>query len=139
MIDFVYETLASFGFEHPLHPMAVHIPMGMIVGGFIFALLGLKSDTLARTAHYCYTLALVFVFPTIVTGIMDWQYRMMGNMSSLITAKIVFACTLAILLAIAVWLGYKKTLTNKAMLVVYGLCLLNTGGLGFIGGELSYG
>lgn len=58
MIDFIYETLSGLGFDHPLHPIAVHIPMGMIVGGFLFGLLGLKMEQLTRTAHYCFSLAL---------------------------------------------------------------------------------
>lgn len=139
MIDFIYETLASFGFDHPLHPIAVHLPMGMIIGGFLFALLGLKFEAFTRTAHYCYVMALVFIAPTLITGLLDWQYRMVGNWSTLIGLKIGLGCTLTILLAVAVWFGYKKTLSNKAMLFIYALCSANTAGLGYIGGELVYG
>ncbi|MFH2000962.1 MAG: DUF2231 domain-containing protein [Planctomycetota bacterium] len=139
MIDFIYETLSGLGFDHPLHPIAVHIPMGMIVGGFLFGLLGLKMEQLTRTAHYCFSLALVFIVPTIITGIMDWQYRMVGHWSSFIVAKLILASTLTVLLALSVWFGYKKTLSFKSLLVLYGLCVMNAGGLGYIGGELSYG
>ena len=41
MIESIYAALAKVGFTHPLHPILVHVPMGMIIGMFIFSLLGL--------------------------------------------------------------------------------------------------
>jgi uncharacterized membrane protein len=42
MIDFIYSTLVVLGYTHPLHPAVVHIPMGMVLGGFLFRLFSLK-------------------------------------------------------------------------------------------------
>lgn len=139
MIDFVYETLSNLGFDHPLHPPVTHIPMGMIVGGFLFAFLGLKKEKFLQTAHYCYVLALIFILPTVVVGIMDWQYRFVGKWDNLILAKFIMAGTLTLLLCIAVWYGNKKEKKPTTLLALYGLCLLNTGGLGYVGGTLTYG
>jgi len=139
MIDFVYETLSNLGFDHPLHPAVTHIPMGMIVGGFLFALMGFKKEAFVQTAHYCYGLALVFIFPTIIVGIMDWQYRLVGKWDNLIIAKFILAGTLTLLVAFAVWYGNKKDKKLTTLVAIYGLSLLNAGGLGFIGGTLTYG
>ncbi|MGD2029642.1 MAG: hypothetical protein PVG86_06850 [Desulfobacterales bacterium] len=38
MIEFIYLTLATIGYSHPLHPAMTHVPMGMIIGGFLFAI-----------------------------------------------------------------------------------------------------
>jgi len=50
MIDFIYQTLARIGFSHPLHPAITHIPMGMVIGGFLFAAASFvfKKDDLAK-------------------------------------------------------------------------------------------
>ena len=139
MIEFIYETLARLGFEHPLHPALTHLPMGMIMGGFLFSLAAFKKTELVKTAHHCFILALIFVVPTMITGILDWQHRFLGKGSDLITAKIVLAITLTVLLAVAVSLGSRKTLSPKMMPIIYGLCLVNAVGLGYIGGELTFG
>ena len=77
MIEFIYQTLAKFGYSHPLHPAMTHIPMGMIIGGFLFAVgsMAFKNDDLAIAAHFSYALALIFVLPTMILGYMDWQYK----------------------------------------------------------------
>jgi uncharacterized membrane protein len=39
MIESIYQTLAKIGYTHPLHPPATHLPAGLIIGAFIFALI----------------------------------------------------------------------------------------------------
>ena len=139
MLEFIYKTLASIGFTHPLHPIATHIPMGMIIGGIIFKFASIKWQNLANTAYHCYALALLGVFPTIILGLMDWQYRYHGVLNSLIIAKLVLACVLTAFLALTVYYEYKKTLSQRVIFILYVLCLLPTIGLGFIGGQLIFG
>jgi uncharacterized membrane protein len=139
MIEFIYETLAALGFEHPIHPALTHLPMGMVMGGFLFSLAVFKKENLAQTAHYCFILALIFVVPTMITGILDWQHRFLGKGSGLITAKFILAGTFTVLLAVAVSLGQRKNLSPRMMSVVYGLCLVNAIALGYVGGDLTYG
>jgi uncharacterized membrane protein len=139
MIEFVYTTLAAIGFNHPLHPVATHIPMGMVLGGFLFAFASLKWEELAKTAHHCYILALVFLPFTAILGIMDWQHRLSGTLSVYIIAKLVLAGTIAVLLSLTIYLYRKGNLGPKAIMIFYTLCLFNGIGLGFIGGQLVYG
>jgi uncharacterized membrane protein len=139
MIEFVYNTLAAIGYTHPLHPVATHIPMGMVLGGFLFALASFKWEELAKTAHHCSILALLILPITATLGIMDWQHQLAGIMSIYITAKLILAGTLAILLALTIYLYRKGSLGPKALMLMYTLCLFNGIGLGFIGGQLVYG
>ncbi len=139
MIAFIYKTLESIGFNHPLHPVATHIPMGMVLGGFLFYLATFKLKELANTAHHCFMLALAFLPITVVFGIMDWQHRYAGAVSTFIIAKFILAGTIALLLALAVYLYRKSKLGQGAFMALYTLCLLNAIGLGFIGGSLAYG
>lgn len=140
MVESLYSFLAAIGFSHPLHPMLTHIPMGMIIGMVIFSLLGLmwKNSTLSQTAFHCSVLALIFIGPVIVAGILDWLHRMEGEWDPLIIIKMVLAVVLTVLLAFSVVLKKKGASPGK-MFLIYMLCLACAGGLGYSGGELVYG
>ena len=140
MINFIYLTLSNLGFSHPLHPAVTHIPMGMVIGGFLFAAASLffKKDELAQTAHHCYTLALIFVLPTMMLGYMDWQYKFDAEWGPLILAKIILAFVFCGLLLTAYFIGKTKQM-NVKKIIIYGLCLVNAIALGFLGGEIQYG
>jgi uncharacterized membrane protein len=141
LIDLVYQTLAKMGYSHPLHPAMTHIPMGMIIGGFLFAVgsVVMKKDDLAKATHYCYTLALIFVLPTMMLGYMDWQYRLEAEWSGLILTKIILALMLTIILIITFFYGKNVNVDIKQKLILYVICFGIAMGLGFIGGELQYG
>ncbi len=141
MIEFVYQTLAKFGYSHPLHPAMTHIPMGMIIGGFLFAVGSavMKKDDLAMAAHYCYTLALIFVLPTMMLGYMDWQYKFDGEWNRLILTKIILAVMLTMMLVITYFYGKNVKIDIKQKLIFYIICFGIALGIGFIGGELQYG
>jgi len=141
MIELVYQTLAKIGFSHPLHPAMTHIPMGMIIGGFLFAVGSavMKKDDLAIATHYCYTLALIFVLPTMMLGYMDWQYKFDGEWNGLILTKIILAVMLTIMLGITFFYGKNKQVDIKQKLILYVICFAIALGIGFIGGELQYG
>lgn len=140
MIAKFYGLLESIGFTDPLHPIFVHIPMGMIVGMFLFSLLGLKwkEGHFSRTAYHCSVLALISVFPVILAGIMDWQYRFNGEWMTLIIVKMVLSTILTLFLIYAVTIRNKGA-SSKHLFIVYTLCLLCAGGLGYAGGQLAYG
>jgi uncharacterized membrane protein len=141
MIELIYQTLAKIGYSHPLHPAITHIPMGMIIGGFLFALgsVVMKKDDLAKAAHYCYTLALIFVLPTMMLGYMDWQYKFDAEWNRLILTKIILAVMLTVMLVITFFYGKNVKIDSKQKLILYVICFAIAMGLGFIGGELQYG
>jgi uncharacterized membrane protein len=141
MFNFVYEFLARLGYTHPIHPTEVHMPIGLVVAAFIFAWIALllRRPNLAQTARTCVTLAFIWIFPTILFGIMDWQHYYAGAMLFPIKMKLVFAPTLLVLLAAAVILGYKKGAESKAVLAIYCLSFVTVIILGYFGGQLVYG
>jgi uncharacterized membrane protein len=138
MIDFIYSTLASLGYTHPLHPAVVHIPMGMVLGGFLFRLFSFKWPDLEKTAHHCFMLALGFIPFVALLGILDWQHRMLGHWSRLIIAKFILAGILTTLLALTFVLHQRKA-GPGLMMLVYALCLVTAMAIGFVGGQLVYG
>jgi len=141
MIESIYQTLAKIGFTHPLHPPATHLPVGLIIGAFVFALMAwiFNRSKLAQTARHCFILALVMAVPTILLGIMDWQYRFGGAYLFEIKMKLALAGILLLLLLVAVVYASLAGAFTKTVMAIYALCLLTVIGLGYFGGELVYG
>lgn len=140
MIEGLYALLEKIGFTHPLHPMLTHVPMGMVIGAVLFSVAGLKwkNENLGQTAYHCSLLALLFVVPVIVAGLLDWQHLMTGSWNIFIIVKMILATALTLLLALSVVLKHKGA-DAKTLAIVYLLCLACAGGLGYSGGELVYG
>ena len=139
VIEFVYKTFAALGYTHPLHPASTHIPMGMLLGGFLFKLASYKWEELSSTANYCLILALIFAPISAVLGLMDWEHRLFGKMNNLILAKLIMTGCLLAVLSVTLYKNQKNTLSPRGMMLAYFLCFLLASGLGLVGGELAYG
>lgn len=141
MIELVFQMLNGLGFDHPIHPAMTHVPMGMVMGGFVFGVVSffLRHAELGTTAHHCFILALIGVLPTVLLGYMDWQHMFEAEWSDLILIKVLLAVLLGILLILSVRIGKKNEPVSVRVLVLYSLCLVNIIALGFAGGELQYG
>jgi uncharacterized membrane protein len=140
MIEGLYAFLEKVGFNHPLHPIMVHIPMGMVIGSVLFSLVGMmwKKENLSQTAYHCSVVALIFIIPTLISGILDWQGKLGGEWETLIILKMILGVVLTGLLALSV-VFKNQGADSKKMLIIYILCMACAGGLGFSGGELVYG
>jgi uncharacterized membrane protein len=141
MIESIYQMLAKIGYTHPLHPPATHLPAGLIIGGFVFALIAwiFNRKNLAQTARHCFILAFVMAIPTILLGVMDWQHRFGGAYLFEIKMKLVLAGILLFLLLVAVVYAALSGTFSKTVVAIYALCLVTVIGLGYFGGELVYG
>ena len=140
-IDAVYRFLSSLGYPHPLHPALVHMPIGLTMGAFVFASVALlfnKKKQLVLAARYCAILALLFWFPAVLFGLMDWRHFFHGAWLSPITVKLVLAGVLLILQVIGLFLGSKGREKARGLLAIYSLCLLTAIGLGYFGAQLVY-
>jgi hypothetical protein len=141
MFEFIYKALSAIGYIHPIHPPMTHLPLGMVMGAFVFALLGFASrrSGMAVTARHCIILALISVFPTIVLGYLDWHRYYGGAWLFPLKMKIVLAVSLILLLSFSIRFRPGFGGASKAALLVYALCLLNAAGIGYFGGELVFG
>jgi uncharacterized membrane protein len=141
MIESIYQTLANFGYTHPLHPTLTHLPIGMVMGAFFFALAALifRRTSLSRSARHCSVLALIAAGPTVLLGLMDWQHFYRGTFLLPIQMKLVLAGILIILLFLAVVFGVREQTLSRKLITLYGACLLAVVALGYSGGELVYG
>lgn len=149
MISGFYQFLASIGYEHPLHPALAHLPVGLTIGAFLFALgsMFFAKAGLAQAARWSTILALASAFPTIAVGYMEWQHFYAGAPIPAITIKTVLALILiGILIAAAVAQLWGQTGNNaesstagwpSTAILAVGVILV--AGIGFHGGELVYG
>ncbi len=141
MLEFVYRSLEAIGYYHPIHPTEVHMPIGLIVGGLGFSLTALlfRRPALAQAARYCFVLAFLFMFPTLIFGIMDWQHYYNGSWLHPIKMKIVLSGVLMLLLSWSVFINRKGVARQAFIIPVYALSFLMVVGLGYYGGELVLG
>jgi uncharacterized membrane protein len=141
MITFLYNTLAKVGYTHPIHPPVTHLTVGMVIGAFLFGIVAwkLRHQALAKTAHHCIILAIVALFPTVLSGLMDWQHYYAGGWLFAIKMKLGLAVLLFILLVFALIAGYKAETVSKSAVILYALCLVNVTAIGYFGGELVFG
>ncbi len=141
MIDWLYRTLATLGYAHPLHPPLTHLPTGLVIGAFVFvvAARALRRPNLALTARHCIALALITVFPTMLLGVLDWQHFYAGAWIFPVKMKLGLAFLLLALLIGADIQGRTVQRKSRGFPFMYILCVLNVVALGFYGGELVFG
>jgi mono/diheme cytochrome c family protein len=141
MIDSLYQLIAKIGFPDPLHAPITHIPIGLVIGAFLFfataILLGRKN--LITTARHVSILAFLFVFPTILFGVFDWLHYFKGVMIPPIRMKMILASAVLVLLAVGIIVGSELKVHAVPMLAIYGLALVAVVGLGWYGARLVYG
>jgi uncharacterized membrane protein len=141
MIDLFYQLLDKIGYTHPVHPPLTHIPMGLIIGAFIFALVALlfRRTILPSMAYRrIILLALIFTFPMALFGYTDWQHFYDGDWLFPIKMKLILTGALIVLLFIGVIFGRKKETETKSSLAIYTLCFLVIAALGYFGGQLVF-
>jgi uncharacterized membrane protein len=141
MFGGVYDLLVRIGYHHPIHPTEVHMPIGLVVGALITALVAFlfHRERLVLTARHCAIIAFIWIFPTMLLGLMDWQHFYKGAWLFPIKVKIVVAPSLAVLLFLALFLGRRFGAASKAVIPVYFLCFFAVVVLGYFGGQLVYG
>ena len=140
MIDKLYDLLGKMGYIHPLHPPFTHGPIGAVIVAFCFGLgmLLWRRQNFLQSAYYAVVIALVLLFPTVLAGIMDWQYYYSGAWIFPIKMKIALATLLFILLSITLIVGRIPDVRPSIMMLLFILCLFNVMGLGYFGGQLVY-
>ena len=96
MIESFYNLLAMFGFHHPIHPIVVHAPMGLVIGAVAFALASFvwTNKHFEQSAYHCALLALISIVPVYIAGLLDWQYVFAGDWSKWVVIKMILGIVL---------------------------------------------
>lgn len=129
------------------HPMAVHIPNGLLPISILFTLLAMtfESEGFAIAARYnMYIVALAMPL-VVATGIVDWINRFNGHMTSIFKAKMICAAAVTLLsIIIAIWWISAPDLFTKGLWSNFLFLLFNFANLaaailaGAYGGKLVF-
>ncbi len=153
MFHALYQLLARLGYDHPIHPLLVHITIGLTVGTFAFGLISVifRRPRLKLTAWHTAVLATVSVIPTAFIGYGDWHEKMHGQPMTVITIKIILAISLFVVLFISLFLGKGRAgetddqnarvwrdARSIVALCLYGVCFCLVTLLGYFGASLVY-
>src|SRR5215208_4582533 len=71
----IAEVLKGKWFKHPLHPILVHIPMGLWPAALFFDVLsrfGVAGNGMVRLSFLAISLGLAATLFAVPTGLMDW-------------------------------------------------------------------
>jgi uncharacterized membrane protein len=115
--------------------------IGLVMGALVFAIAGLlfQRESLRLSAWHCTILAFLVLFPTILLGLMDWKHFYAGALPVPIKMKLILAIVLFVLLLVGILIGRRLDGKSIAVLIIYGLCVIDVIGMGYFGGELVYG
>lgn len=139
MSHLLYDLLALMGYSHPVHPVLVHLPVGMSIGAFCFWLMAVITGRpiYRTTAYQAIVLAFISIFFTIPVGVFDWQ-RFYGEAWLFeIKMKLALASLYFVIVALAVIVG-RRHKDSPVMPVLYFSSVMTVMGLGFFGGQLVY-
>ncbi|HET6452035.1 MAG TPA: c-type cytochrome [Spirochaetia bacterium] len=141
MLDGLYDLLARAGFTDPLHAPLTHIPIGLVVGAFLFFLVAVLfgRKNLVVTARHVSILAFLFVFPTILFGVFDWLHFFKGALIAPIKYKMILASAVMVLLGAGIIVGSELEVRTAPLMIIYALAVIGVVGLGWFGGRLVYG
>jgi len=129
------------------HPIAVHIPNGVLPVTVLFGLLALlfRSQSLATAAGYNMLLVCLAMPIVIATGLVDWVNRFGGHMTSIFKNKMICAGVVTVLSLVLArwWLAapdtYQRGLFANWFFVLLHLIDLGVAGLaGWFGGKLVF-
>ena len=118
MLDNLYAFLAKHGFNEPLHSPITHMPIGLTVGALLFFLVAVifKRKQLVLTARHASILAFIFVFPTVMLGVMDWIHFYHAALITPIKIKMALASLALIVLGAGIILGSEIKLHTERRL-----------------------
>ena len=125
MLESICKTLGGWEFFHLLHPVIACLPMGLLMGGFLFFLTSLmiKSASLGQTAYHCLMLAWISLVPTGITGLLDWSYFYKSSIGGPILGKMILLPLLFFLIGFVTWMMRRSIARPHRLVTGYLLCL----------------
>jgi mono/diheme cytochrome c family protein len=141
MVDSLYAFMNRLGYTDPLHPPFTHMPIGLITGALVFFLVAVifQRRILVLTARHVSILAFIFVFPTILFGVLDWLHFFRGVLLVPIRFKMSLASAVLVILAAGIVLGKGVKVRTAPLMILYALAFVCVVGLGYFGGRLVFG
>ena len=139
-----YRRWIDLAIENHAHPIAVHIPNGVLPVTVMMVLLAVLFDWPAIGQAGVYNMGFVFLSMPVVlfTGYLHWQFKFGGNMTDLFKWKIVCGSVVLVLsLVLFVWglISPDSARNPGALYLLLHFVLLAVAGVaGWLGGKLVF-
>jgi rubrerythrin/uncharacterized membrane protein len=139
-----YRNLIELAIENHAHPIAVHIPNGVLPIAVVMVLLAALFDapTLGRAGFYNMVFILLSMPVVLFTGYLHWQYKFGGHMTTLFKSKIISGAVVSLIaLLLVIWALLDPQVVENPSLLYVGLHLVmlaTAGYAGYLGGRLVF-
>jgi uncharacterized membrane protein len=97
--------------KHAQHVVLIHFPIALFITGVALDLLsrGKRESQLAFAAYLNISIAAAVVIPTLLTGVLAWQFALEGEkLKGLLLYHIVAASTAAVLVIASWWVHWRS-------------------------------
>jgi uncharacterized membrane protein len=76
-----FDLKAALTAKHAQHVVLVHFPMALFIAGAVIDFLAhwTKRESLAAAAYYNFLAAAAAALPTVITGLLAWQWQLEGE------------------------------------------------------------
>ena len=112
--------------KHAQHVVLIHFPIALYISGVGFDLFsrGKRASQLASAAFLNLSIAAVSVVPTVLTGLLAWQFVLEGKRIKGLLLWHMLAAFAAVLLVIASWwVHLRARRSNSSVLPLYRIPL----------------
>lgn len=127
-------------FGHPIHPMLIPFPLGLLGMALVFDLISAANDngSLARAAHYMIAAGIVTGLLAAVFGLIDWLAIPSGTRAKQIGIAHGLGNVLIVVLFAIVWLLRRDepSEASATALTIEVVAVLGALVTGWLGGEL---
>jgi uncharacterized membrane protein len=105
--------------KHAQHVVLIHFPIALFITGVGLDLLsrGKRDSNLASAAYLNLSIAAATVLPTIVTGLLAWQFALEGKRLKGLLLWHVIAASIATVLVITSWWIHRRTRKSESLLL----------------------
>ena len=141
----LYEKITGLMVKHHAHPVTVHTPNGILPAAVIlFILAWLFDSSLFVKAGFINLIFVILALPLVLfSGILEWQKKYMGTMSTVFKVKILAATLTTSACAVSViwYLIDPEVLSSSKgwVFILLNLVMLAAAGIaGHIGGKLVF-
>ena len=105
-----FDVKAALLAPHAQHVVLIHFPIALFIIGFVFDLLAQRSHRyeLAEAAYYNLLAAAIFSVPTILTGLIAWQWALEGHkLKGILLYHLLFALASGVVIVGSWWLHFR--------------------------------
>lgn len=143
----LYDTLTDLMVKYHFHPIAVHVPNGIVPAVVLFVVLGMlfTSASLFQAAFYNMVFVVIALPVVLFSGANEWRKKYNSSRTTIFIAKIISAAIVTVCtVIITLWFLFNPELIQNpssmptVLILLHMVLLLATGIAGHLGGKLVF-